>query len=138
MRWQQRKKVEAAPRKYVAELDALIQRAIKEGDDFAIVNARAIVATRNSLRASLVAISSQLNSEIDRLSQEIGQPVPQHQTVNATGPQAPSASEVFRTIQVLSRIWPAKRVQIEVEIRKLLAELGLGTMPTDANPARPT
>lgn len=32
---------------------------------------------------------------------------------------------VYMQILILQKIWPAKRKQIEVELRKLLAELGL-------------
>ena len=31
----------------------------------------------------------------------------------------------YNTILVLNRIWPAKKEQIEVEVRKLLAEMGI-------------
>jgi len=138
---QSRRRIEAAPRKYVQELDKLIQRADKEGADNAIVNARAIVAVRDSLRGSLVAISKQLNSEIDNLASELG---------GTRGPlaelgrslersDAPDPKRVYQTIQVLVRIWPSKSEQIEVEIRKLLAELGLEihmAAATEASPPR--
>ena len=47
-------------------------------------------------------------------------------------PGAPSdAKQAYDTIQVLVRIWPSKKQQIEVEIRKLLAELGLEVKKTE-------
>jgi len=69
---QSSKRIEAAPRQFVNEIDKLIQRAHKEGLDSAIVNARAIVATRDALRSSLSSISRQLNSEIDNLASNVG------------------------------------------------------------------
>lgn len=119
--------IDAAPKRYVQELDNLITRALKEGEENAILNSRAIVSTRNSLRASLVSLSKHLNSEIDRLAKDIGETV--------ETPLEPSRAEnisnnleakrAYDTIQVLARIWPAKKIQIEYEIRKLLTELGL-------------
>ena len=143
-----RKKIAAAPRQYVDELDKLIGRAIAEGETNAVINARAIVSARNSLRDSMAVIASRLNSEIDRLADDIGE---SHglwtlaaQVSVAQGMQSPATttessaaqpasasgdeeirSAAWQTIQVLSRIWPAKKVQIEVELRKVLAELGL-------------
>lgn len=123
------KKIDAAPRKYVEQLDILIKNGVAGGVENAVLNARAIVSARNSLRNSLVAISSQLNSEIDRLAIEIGEDV--------SRPQGPSSRDrdrryldinaqvAYNTILVLSKVWPAKKEQIEVEIRKLLAEMGL-------------
>lgn len=119
-------KIDAAPKKYVEALDKLISDGLKEGEERAVVNARAIVATRNTLRASLVSISGHLNSEIDRLARQIGESVP-----DVPGPSRPtsdvqpSAAAAFETIQVLAKMWPAKRIQVEVEVRKLLAEMGI-------------
>jgi len=123
------RKLDAAPRKYVEELDQLIKNAIAEGPTKADVNARAIVSARNSLRKSLISISGNLNSEIDRLASEIGEEVI-HQPAPST--RTPAYSEIskdraFQTIEVLSKVWPAKKTQIVVEIRKLLAELDLGS-----------
>jgi hypothetical protein len=122
-----RKKIDAAPREYVRELDLLINRAKSEGVDMAGINARAIVAARNSLKSSLVSISSNLNSEIDRLANEIGESSysPFEELQRRTGENNVELSEIYETIQVLHRIWPSKRRQIEVEMRKVLAELGL-------------
>src|SRR5437868_4273874 len=70
-----RKRVGEAPILYVKRLDELIARGVREGADQAIINARAIVAARNGLARSLVSISSSLNSQIDRLAEEIGEAV---------------------------------------------------------------
>jgi len=126
------KRIDAAPRRYVEELDKLITRAAKEGPENAVLNARAIVAARNSLRNSLVGISSQLDSEIDHLAADIGEVIKQPQGPSMPQPGAPSdAKQAYDTIQVLVRIWPSKKQQIEVEIRKLLAELGLEVKKTE-------
>lgn len=121
---QSRKRIEAAPRQFVNELDKLIQRAHEEGLNSAIVNARAIVATRNALRSSLTSISIQLNSEIDKLASDVGKATETLDTLSQVS-KSGEPKEVYETIMVLVRIWPAKKQQIEVEIRKLLAELGL-------------
>jgi hypothetical protein len=128
-------KIDAAPNAYVKELDELIQRGFREGEGMAIINARAIVAVRNSLRSSLISISTQLNSEIDRLSSNIGEAITRLETVTNRPTEEINPAEVYRTIQVLVRTWPAKRTQIKVEIRKILAELGLdvsSTLPPDS------
>jgi hypothetical protein len=139
-----RKKIAAAPHVYVSVLDKLIQTAMAEGKEMAVLNARAIVATRNSLRDSMVIIGRSLNSGIDRLANDIGeskglweQPIEpnlDHPRVNgaqSNPPHLESESEMqaaaWETIQVLHRVWPSKKLQIEVEIRKVLAELGLLT-----------
>jgi hypothetical protein len=127
---QLKRKIDAAPRTYINHLDALITRAYREGVGNAIVNARAIVAARNSMRGSLSNIRKNLNTEIDRLASEVGMPFEEteHALRTATS-DTPDAATVFQTIDVLSRMWPAKRAEIEVEIRKILAEFGL---PIDA------
>lgn len=121
------KKVDDAPNIYVQELDYLISRAVKEGLSAAVVNARAIVAARNSMRKSLISISGNLNSEIDRLAEEIGQTseMPLGPSTQTGNTQGTNAEKAFETIQVLSRVWPAKKKEIIIEVRKLLAELGL-------------
>ena len=123
-----KKVMEAAPSKYAAELDALIQNGVTQGRTEAITNARAIVKVRNDLRSSLISISSQLNSEIDILAAQIRElegnaQVPFIQPQRARRGLAPEDA-VYTTIQVLAKEWPAKKTQIEVEMRKLLTELG--------------
>jgi len=130
--WERRRierKIDAAPKIYVQELDKLIARAMQEGPTKAVVNARAIVSARNSMRKSLVSISSNLNSEIDRLAVEIGEELLQvaQPSMPTTNVPASSNDRAFQTIEVLSRIWPSRREEIVVQIRKLLAELGLGS-----------
>lgn len=120
--------LDAAPRQYVEELDKLIARAMVEGPPKAIINARAIVGVRNSLRSSLVSVSRQLNSQIDRLALEIGEVVQEPAPPSVPRSKIEGAeysATAFETIEVLSRTWPTKKVEIENEIRKLLSELRL-------------
>jgi hypothetical protein len=118
-------KLRAAPRIYVERLDELIKRGVDEGITNAIVNARAIVNVRGDLAESLVSMSRFLDTEIDELASEVGgQRLSSSLTPSGGNPRGdPSAA--FATIQVLSRKWPSKRDQIEVEIRKLFTEMGL-------------
>jgi hypothetical protein len=132
-----RQKIEAAPQRFVDDLGRLIEEAHKEGVDKAVVNARAIVAARNALQTSLGSIGKQLDSEIDKLADEIGEPYLSFEPLRASKrprssedpePSGPSPERLYETIEVLHRIWPSKRDQIQNEVRKLLVELGvLGT-----------
>jgi hypothetical protein len=124
-------KIDAAPTVYVEELDRLIQQGASEGPENAIINARAIVAARNSLRSSMLSISSNLNSEIDTLAGDIGidtgpvwRPVTQDGTRGATT-DTHTGERAYDTIMVLRKIWPARKKQIEIELRKLFAELDI-------------
>jgi hypothetical protein len=124
--------IEEAPTVYVQELDKLINTAVDEGEDNAILNAKAIVAARNSLAGSLTGLGKQLDGQIDGLAKMIGSDtlgVPD--SLHEGSPRNPENSapfsnrEVYMQIRVLKKIWPAKKRQIEIEIRKLFAELGL-------------
>ena len=95
------------------------------------MNGRAIVAARDTLATSLAKVSVQLNSEIDRLAREIGvNSVFERLQRTTENTQPVDASTAFETIEVLVRIWPSKRRQIEVEIRGILAVLGLDIRST--------
>ena len=126
------KEIDDAPRKYVDHLDALIQTAVREGQQNAIVNARAIVSTRNDLRESMMKISDRLNSDITRLAEEVGEPTGEGRVSRS---ERASTGAIYETIQVLGRKWPAKKDQVEIELRKVLAELGiLGQSPDRPRP----
>jgi gas vesicle protein len=125
------REIDDAPRKYVDHLDRLIKRAIQEGGPNAVLNARAIVSTRNDLRESLIKISDRLNSDIDQLAREVGEAAGTDR--GNTRQQQAGYSAIYETIQVLSRKWPSKKDQVEVELRKVLAELGL----LGRSPSRP-
>ena len=105
------KTIKEAPRRYVEHLDRLICEALDAGSNLARVKSQSIVSTRNDLRGSLSAIANRLNSDIDTLESQLQA-------------QAP-VQELFGTVQVLHDKWPAKKDQIEYEIRKLMAEIGL-------------
>jgi hypothetical protein len=127
------KRVSKAQFVFVNRLDELIRKALQEGPKEAVLNARAIVTVRNSLADSLVSISSQLNSEIDRLAKEIGS-VDTYAIKRTEYFVEPNADATYATIQVLAKIWPAKRSQIVIGVRKLLAELGLPFDPAEETP----
>jgi hypothetical protein len=143
------RKLEEAPTIYVNQLDTLIKNGVAEGEENAILNAKAIVAARNSLARSLTAMGAQLDSQIDILATTIGadtlsvptqtpaapKQMSSEGSRSSRNPKSPPAVEpptptelnhqTYQQILVLSKIWPAKKRQIEIEIRKLLAELGL-------------
>jgi len=128
--YHERKRIAEAPTLYVQEIDKLINNAVAEGEGNAVINAKAIVAARNSLAHSLSAIGSQLDGQIDLLALEVEMetlvPLPRL----TEPPNAKSSMDkhaVYMQVLVLQKIWPAKRKQIEVELRKLLAELGLNS-----------
>jgi hypothetical protein len=76
------------------------------------VSARSIVASRNDLRSDLDAIGSRLDSQIDGLQTELAKP-------------EPDPERLVTIMEVLRQKWPSKEAEIEVAVRKLLAELGL-------------
>lgn len=100
-----------AAERYGAHIEGLITAATNEGADRVRANAQAIVSTRDDLRGSLVSLQELLNSDIDRLAQQLRSQMP--------------AAVLIETCDVLAKKWPAKRDQIEVTIRKIFAELGL-------------
>lgn len=114
-----RKTLSSAPTVYTEHLADLIDKAAKARQQDVLTHARAIVATRDDLKRTLVTLSGLLNSEIDRLSAEVRDASAPNDNV----PQA-SVERLQSTIEVLKMKWPAKRDQIEIEIRKLIAELG--------------
>ncbi|MEO4026549.1 hypothetical protein ABH313_00630 [Chromobacterium vaccinii] len=105
------KRVESAVDIYADHLDKLIREANTESGSEIRVAAQAIVSTRNDLRSSLVSLNSLLNSDIDVLAEMLAADA--------------SAGQFSNRLKVLEKKWPAKRDQVKVELRKLLAELGL-------------
>lgn len=120
-----KRRVEAAPKIYLDHLGKLIAAGINEGPGRAPVNAKAIVATRNDLRSSLTTVAKLLNSEIDELQAMIGEDFKILDEITRKGQGQADDKRLFQVIEVLHKKWPAKRDQIEVEIRKLISELGL-------------
>lgn len=128
-----REAVERAPDIYVQELDKLITKGVNEGEANAVLNAKAIVAARNSLASSLSALGMQLDSQIDVLATTVGSDtlLPHGSELSSlTRAKVPLDSpslnhEAYMQILILQKIWPAKKRQIEIELKKLFAELGL-------------
>lgn len=124
-------KIKDAPSVYTERLGALIEAAFSEGPERAIINASAIVSVRNEMRVSLVSISNNLNSEITHMEQLLGgddtELSKKHKIEKLKHEKVADASpeELFRLIEILRKTWPEKRIIIEVQVRKLLAELGL-------------
>lgn len=107
-------KREAAVKQFAAELKKLIAAAQPQGEG-ALIDARAIVSTRNSLRAVLTSLAASLNSDIDRMEELLGDgKVP-----------ASREGQVRETLSVLKQTWPAKETELDVAVRKLITELGL-------------
>ncbi|MFM6405680.1 MAG: hypothetical protein ACKPGT_13880, partial [Microcystis sp.] len=79
------------------------------------------------LRESLTTISRSLNSEIDRLANEIDETQSDNQVIELERriDSTSSSEEIYNTIEVIHRIWPSKKSQVEVQVRQILAELGL-------------
>jgi hypothetical protein len=125
--------VERAPEIYVEELDKLITKAVAEGEGSAVLNGQAIVAARNSLATSLSALGTQLDSQIDVLAKTVGSKtlIPNGGSVADESQgrvpfDSPSVNhQAYMEILILQKIWPSKKRQIEIEIKKLFAELGL-------------
>jgi hypothetical protein len=109
--------LQAAPEVYISDLGRLIEDADRPGGDL-VAETRAIVSTRDDLRSSLTSLSELLNSDIDALARSL---------VEYEKPPRGKrdATAVQERIKVLAKKWPSKKRQIEYEIRKLLAELGV-------------
>ena len=124
-----RKRIDAAPTKFVRHLDNLIHRAVKEGPPYARINARAIVGMRNSFRQHTMTLSQLLNSEIDTLAAQVTDGAvlkPIVLSAELPDPQQRASDEsLYTTITVLERTWESKRDEIEISIRQMLSLLGL-------------
>jgi hypothetical protein len=132
-RRQMQQQIEAAPEVYVAHLDKLIDRANSEGLNNILVNAEAIVTTRNQLQSSLSSLRGLLNSEIDLLAHDL-ESIHRHRTSSvqelAQVWVRNDLQHAYERVQVLQRVWPSKKDQVKIELRKLLAELNI----SDAKP----
>jgi hypothetical protein len=122
-------RINEAPYRYWLRLDSMISRAIREGQENALVNGKAIVEARNSMAESLVSMSSSLNSVINTLARNVGAPVLAPAAYSGSDQDginpAPDQRAVWETIQVLERTWAARREVILLQVRKILAELGI-------------
>ena len=114
---------ESAGEKYVNSLGELVTKGGNIASDYPKaedleVAGRAIVALREELRGRLVSLSGALNHEIDQLRVDIEllQRDPKNEQLK---------EKVRRDLLVLREKWPAKSESVRIEIRKLLAELGI-------------
>jgi hypothetical protein len=114
---------QAAVEQYANSLGKLIGKAKGDVDDNLSlerieVSARAFVGARNELRETLTNLSGSLNHEVDELedaSKELQK-----------NPNDKAAQDrVRKAILVIAQKWPVKADAVKVQIRKLLAELGL-------------
>jgi hypothetical protein len=103
----------AAIKQFAGELRKMINSADPAADD-AITTARSIVSVRNSLRETLTTLGKSLNSNIDTLDEMVGDHT--RRDINARA--------VRERLTILKNSWPAKEAEIEVAVRKMLAEMG--------------
>ncbi|MEW8330241.1 MAG: hypothetical protein AB2692_04830 [Candidatus Thiodiazotropha sp.] len=122
---QTRKKIKALPKKWVERIDGLIKKAIIEGQDKCIINAKAIVASRDAMRKSLITLTNTLNSEVDKLALTIGESVEKPERFTRDSEYEANVEKVWEQLQVLERYWEIKGDEIEDGIRKVITELGL-------------
>lgn len=107
-------KQKVAVQRFGEELKKLIDKAEPNADD-AIIMARSIVSVRDSLRKTLTGLAGTLNSDIDFLSEVLGDGTQDVENIDA----------VRERLSILKETWPAKVSEMDVSVRKLLTELGL-------------
>lgn len=88
----------------------------------AIDSARAILAMRDGFRASLDGVRGAMNSDMDALAAELGNP-------------APTAGKVREILDSLKMNWPGREKDLEAATRRLLGDLGLAQAPAAPKPA---
>jgi hypothetical protein len=120
-----KRKINSAPERYVERLNQMINKAYIEGPEKCIIHGKAIVATRDTLRNSLQSAASTMNSQLDRLASQLNIPYTYSESYKMNNAEKVYKEEVWETIQVLYEYWPAKKIEIEYEIRKIIAELDL-------------
>jgi hypothetical protein len=122
-RWFQRQKYKSKYTNAISTFSRNLGEAISGPNSDVVPKARTIVAIRDSSRNELTNVARLLNSEIDRLKTlleeadkfaQVGEQIPSH-----------ILRQIAETINVLRGTWPYKKDQIDVAVRKLLAELGL-------------
>jgi hypothetical protein len=112
-----RKQLQDAPTIITKRIGTLIRGAsyeinMTERQPQLIPAAKALVSARNSFRSVLESIGDRLDSDIDQLEIELSK-------------DPPDLAKISELIEVLNRKWPAKKDEVEIAVRKLLAELGL-------------
>ena len=88
-----------------------------------LVKATAIVSIRNSVRNELMNVNRILNSDIDTLSELLAK-AEEFKNQGKNIPR-PLARQIEERMDVLRLTWPSKKPQIDVALRKLLAEIGI-------------
>lgn len=114
---------QSAVEQYANSLGSLIGKAKGDIDDNLSqerieVSARAFVGARNELVKTLTNLSGSLNNEVDELEKAI-------EELQKNPNDKATQDRVRKAILVVAQKWPVKDVAIKVQIRKLLAELGL-------------
>ena len=84
--------------------------------------ARALLVVRDGFRASLDAVRGAMDSEMDALATELGNPTP-------------NTDKIKELLDGLKLNWPGKEKDLEAATRKLLADLGLAAGPAAPKPA---
>jgi hypothetical protein len=110
-----RQTLSKGPKAFVQKFGMLIQSAHDAsaqgpGEHNLIPKAHAIVSQRNSLQEELGGLEKLLNSDIDRLSNQLQQ-------------KEPSWNEVRDIVETLSTKWAFKEDEISLRIKRLLAAL---------------
>jgi hypothetical protein len=85
-------------------------------------SARAILAARDSYRASIDGMRASLDGEMDAMAQELGNPTP-------------DADRLKQLLQALKQNWGTKEKAIEEATRRMMADLGMA--PPAPKPAAP-
>lgn len=86
--------------------------------------ARALLVVRDGFRASLDAARSAMDSEMDAIATELGNPTP-------------NTARIKELLDGLKLNWPGKEKDLEAATRKLLADLGLATTAAPKPAATP-
>jgi len=119
------KAINSAAKEYIRHLDKLISKALDEGPENSLINAKAIVSVRNDLRKTLISLADLLNTEISQLAILIGEPDELDKCKNKKDKDVLKKYNSYDIIQVLHKKWPSKKSQVEHQINKLIIELGL-------------
>lgn len=111
-----------APAAPVTGQPAAAPPAVPTADDTKLIDsARALLAVRDGYRASLDGVRSAMNSEMDALAAELGNP-------------APNAAKVKELLDALKQSWPEKEKNLQAATQRLLVDLGLTQAPAAAKP----
>jgi len=112
----------SAPAVYTSHIGDQIIKPVPDATDIddLLVRSKSIISIRDDLRSTLTGMGKLLNSDIDTLTKR----VKELEEICSLGDGC-NGKEVEQTLKILQEKWPSKVSQVDVEIRKLLAELGL-------------